>query len=207
MTEGRQDPLLVGAKSELVDARTKLVELKVRYTDDHVLVIRQKQMVEAALEVLYRERDHAVRELEIQLAEDIQIEDVFASARLDQTEAMAAYPDIERRVASIDLKIDTKRELLKSLQVRRGEVRLEADTDIRISNIIRLDEPSIELAVAGGKKALYLALAAVFAIVFGVVLAVFVENQDHRIYDAAKIESYLEVPVIGSISDTREIRG
>ena len=207
ITDEHHYPLLIGAKSELMEARTKLAELQVRYTEDYGLVTRQEQLVEVALQVFFRERDNFVRKLEIRLDEAFQVESVFNQARAENIEALANFPDIEMRVDSINLQIDTRRELLKSLQLRRGEVRLASETDVRISNIIRLDEPLIEMSVTGGKKVLYLMLATVFAIVLGMMVAIFIENQDHRLYDIEQVETRLEVPVIGAISAARKIKG
>jgi len=36
--------------------------------------------------------------------------------------------------------------------------------------------------------------------VLGFLIALFVENQDHRLHDQHKAEQYLQVPVLGAIS-------
>ncbi|MBU1675860.1 hypothetical protein KKA85_08785, partial [bacterium] len=69
-----------------------------------------------------------------------------------------------------------------------------------VSNIFRLDEPFITMSLVGSKKSIYLATAALLAMVLGLITGWFVDNQDHRIYDRSQAVQALNVPVLGSIS-------
>lgn len=188
------------AKGEYDDALRALNELRVRYQEDSEWVQRQHQLVDDARNKLHEERDAFVTHLEIELQQLWSTEVSLQQAVEEQKDMLIGYPDIERRVESIDLQISTQRDLLESLQMKRGEVRLSAESDLRISNITQLNEPSIKAGVGGGKKMLYLVMALVLALVIGLMAAVFIENQDHRIYDRRDAEQALEVPVLGAIS-------
>ncbi len=206
VNEGGRFPLLVDRKMAVEAAKKELAALRNRYQESFALVQDQIATLATARDALREEQQNFLRDLRIQLEEASMREAIFAKAIQDRQTALLTFPAIERQVDSINLLIDTKRDLLKSLQVRRGEARLRADTDRRISNIIPLDTPSLDLEVAGSKKVLYLALAGFFAIALGLMAALFVDSQDHRLYDQREVEHYLQIPVMGSISDAVEIK-
>ena len=117
---------------------------------------------------------------------------------------MAEYPEIARQIKSIDVTIETQMDLLELMQTKRGEVRLKSATDSRVSNIVPLNKPTISGFVIGSKKAIYLSLATIFGLVLGLIAALFIDSQDHRIFDKYQVQEYLELPVLGSISKTEE---
>jgi uncharacterized protein involved in exopolysaccharide biosynthesis len=197
---GGENLNLVGLKSKLDQRRADLAELRVRYQDDSEWVQRQLALIEAARVDLHLERNNYVHDLRIELDELRSTERSLAEAVSSQKAGLVGYPDVDRQVSSLDLQIDTQRQLLETLQTKRGEVRLKVGSDARISSIIPLNRPSLETSTAGSKKALYLALASLFALVLGFMGALFAENQDHRLYDRRRAEQYLEVPVLGAIS-------
>lgn len=197
-----QSTILVALKDRLDSAKAKLAELKVQYQDGSEWVLRQEQLVAAARHEFRRERDNYLEDLRIDLAEASQAETAYRQSVDAQKTILSDFPEIESRVEALDLRISMQRELAKSLQMKLGEVRMKAGSDHRISNILRLNEPAIESMVARGKKALYLGLACLFAVVLGLIGALFVDNQDHRLYDRHRLESALEVPVLASVSDS-----
>ncbi|MBK9303591.1 MAG: hypothetical protein IPM94_06830 [bacterium] len=67
-----------------------------------------------------------------------------------------------------------------------------------------LDEPFIARVVVGSKKFLYLVLSILFAITLSLIVAWFVDSQDHRILDRMQAERSLDVPVLGSISSDQK---
>ncbi|MBK7046983.1 MAG: hypothetical protein IPH48_10825 [bacterium] len=207
MTDGNTYNLLTEQRRELDAARTRLADLRTRYQEDYALVTRQKELVAVAERALRNVQSSYVRDIEIQLDEAKRVEGSFEAALSKQTQALVDFPEVEWRVESLNLQIETKRDLVKGLQLRRGEVRMRADTDRRISNIVPLDKPTIATAVAGSKKVLYLILASFLAIALGCMAALFVENQDHRLYSRRHVEQYLQLPVMGAITDQSKLKG
>ncbi len=199
-SRGGENLNLVGLKSKLDEQRSNLAKLRVQYQDDSEWVQRQLALVEAARTDLHQERNNYVHDLKIELDELRSAERSLGEAVSSQKAGLVGYPDIARQVSSLDLQIDTQRQLLENLQTKRGEVRLKVGSDARISSIVPLNQPSLETSAAGSKKALYLVLASLFALVLGFMGALFAENQDHRLYDRRRAEQYLEVPVLGAIS-------
>lgn len=196
-----QSAIVVGLKNRLEDLRAKLEELRTQYTDDAEWVHRQRALIEEARMAFRRERDNYIRDQQIDLAEAVNAERSYAEAITSLKAQLVGYPKIEARVDELDMRITTQRELLRSLQVKRGEVRLKAQSDSRVSSIVVLNQPVIETIVASSKKMLYLILASFFAVALGVIGAFFLDNQDHRLYDRQQVEAVLEVPVLASVSD------
>jgi len=206
VTDGPKYPMLMERKNAVEVAKSDLVDLRTKYQENYALVQRQLIVLSTERQALHDEQINFIVDLEIQLEEAILEENSYAAAIKARDDYIRTYPDVERQVDSINLKVDAKRDYLRSLQVRRGEYRLRADTDRRISNIIALDKPTIDMSVAGSKKALYLILAGIFALALGFMTALFVEAQDHRLYNKRQVEQHLEIPVMSSISSSFEFK-
>lgn len=192
-------------KGELDTKLAELASMRQRYNDTSEWVARLNGQIELLREEIVRERDDFVRSLEIDLAEAISIEQSFLNAHETQMHGVADYSKIRDRLETLDLRIDGLRQLLLSLDFKRGEVRLAANSDQRISDVLLIEEPVLDVPVGRGRKLLYLVISIVLALAMGLVAAFFVESNDHRIYDRRRAEMYLEVPVLGSLPDTTVI--
>jgi len=189
-------------KSELETRVSELSSLRVKYKDDSVWVLRQAELVDEARAVLIAERSSHVAELEINMAEALAKEDALRESVESQVLALEIYPQVQRQIESFDLQIESRRDLLESLQMKRGEVRLKSGSDQRISNLVQLNQPTINTRIGGSKKFLYIGVAFVFSIIVGLIIAIFVDNQDHRIYDRRQAAQMLDVPVLGTLSSS-----
>ena len=198
-----QNANIIDARANYDKATTSLMELRLTYRDGSPIVQRQVQFVQETRRIFHAIRGNFVRELEIDAAVAAAEENSLAESLGRYRADIQAYPAAERALATVDLQIEAKRELLKALQTKRGEVRLKVQGDQRISNITRLNEPAVRVGVGGGKKILYLFMAAIMAAVLGVLAALFVDMQDRRIYDPRQAEAALEMPVLGTISPAR----
>lgn len=198
-----QNANLIDARSRYDKATTDLMQLRSTYQEESPLVQRQISFVQETRRIFHQIRSDFIRDLEIDAAVAAAEETSLAESLGRYRSDIEAYPAVERELATIDLQIEAKRELLKALQTKRGEVRLKVQGDQRISNITRLNEPSVRAGVAGGKKMLYLVLATLMSGVLGVLTAFLVDLQDRRIYDPRQAEVALELPVLGSISPAR----
>lgn len=194
-----ENQTILGNRTALDKARIKLAELRTSYTEESVWVQRQIELESFAKSQLITARDAFVQDLEIELAGILEIERSLESAVIIQKAGLVGYPEVERQVSSLDMRIDTQRDLLETLQMKRGEVRLSAESDLRISNITKLDKPTLTSRVAGGRKLIYVVLAGFLGLALGLVAALFVENQDHRIYDSRQAANLLGLPVLGSV--------
>lgn len=203
----REKSTILAAKIILDEAIMDLAKLRMTYNDSSTFVVRQEEYVARAYKVFEGERNGIVTDLKIELeiarAKEISLLESLGDYKAELT----AFPDVERQVYAIDLQVDTQKELLKALQIKRGEVRLKAEGDQRISNITPLNEPSVGFDVASGKKFIYLIFTTVIGIILGLVVALLVDAQDHRIFDRRQAESALEIPVLGAISPSEMSSG
>jgi uncharacterized protein involved in exopolysaccharide biosynthesis len=179
--------------TELADLRSQMKPGSDR------IVTKERQLAEIWKEIS-RERDDYLRGLRISIEELAQQEQSYIESILAQESALEDYPDVQRRIEIIDMQVTSQLGLLKAMEMKRGEVQLKAGADIRVSNIFPLDAPFITNSLVGSKKSIYLATAAILALVLGIITGWFVDNQDHRIFDRSQAINALEVPVLGSIS-------
>ena len=201
-TQENQD--LLHLKMSLDAEKMALSKLLQEYNEDTEWVRRQQAVVAELKTRFDVERENFLRSVEIYLATARSRESSLAEAIAGQREVVGDYPLVAQKLSSIDASIDSQRDLLEILQTKRGEVRLKSATDARISNILRLDEPSISGLVGGAKKMIYLVLATLFGLTLGLLTAIFVENQDHRLYTRFQVEQHLEIPVLGTISHVED---
>lgn len=198
------DDDLRGLKTTYEARLAKMADLRSQYNEGAPQIERQQELIDSAKKDLDRGRSDLVEWLRLQLEEARSVEESLLESVRTQQAALQDYPRVARVVDSLNLQIKTRQELLESLQFKRGEVRLKSASDQRISNIVRINEPSIESVVAGSKKALYLGLATIFGLVLGLITAVLVDNQDHRVFGPRQVEQYLDTQVLGSVSSGRK---
>jgi len=178
----------------------ELAESRVRYKDDSVWVRRNEELVADTWRQISDERKAYMEELEIELAEVQGIEKSLQEAIDSQSRKFSIFPRVSQRVESLELQIATRQDLMENLQIKRGEVRLKAGSDQRISSLLLLNQPTLSMRVGGSKKMLYVGLAVVFALTLGLIVAIFIDNQDHRIFDRRQASQVLDVPVLGAVS-------
>jgi succinoglycan biosynthesis transport protein ExoP len=188
----------------LNEQQSKLVEIKQEYTENSPFVLRQQAVVDELLKSFREQRADYVKTLEIEVEAARRKELSLKDAVNTQRGLIARYPEVSQQLRSVDVSIDSQMDLLEILQTKRGEVRLKAASDRRVSNIVPLNTPSISGFVGGSKKLIYMSLATIFGLALGLIAALFVDNQDHRIYDKYQVQEYLEIPVLGSISSVEE---
>jgi uncharacterized protein involved in exopolysaccharide biosynthesis len=159
-------------------------------------------LISEARQVLKTERKYYISELEIELAEVEGQEEALREAVEEQTKSLVDYPRVQRLLTSYNLQVESRRDLLEGLQFKRGEVRLKASGDQRISNLVMLSGPTINNKIGGSKKILYIGVAFIFAFILGLIIAIFIDNQDHRIYNRRQASQVLDVPVLGTLSSS-----
>jgi len=182
------------------NARVALANLRKTYQDSSVHVKRQVEFVAEVREFFVEARGNLVKDLGVRLSISEAREASLLASLNQYKKDIEAFPALEKEIDSLDLQINTQRDLLKALNMKRGEVRLKAESDQRISNITPLNEPTVHFGVSGGKKIVYLLMTIVLAIILGVVVALLTDAQDHRIFDRRQAEVNLEIPVLGTIS-------
>jgi len=197
------DVVLAELRRNLDQLNAELAERRVQYPEESEWARRHTELIVRARAELHAERDDRLAELALELEELKTTENSLKEAVDGQARRLASFPAVQQRIQALEMQIDAKVNVMEALQVKRGEARVKAMADFRISNITILDEPTLDSWVTGGKKFLYLFLACGFALALGFIAAMFVENQDHRFLDQRQAGQYLEVPVLGSISSPK----
>ena len=187
-------------------AVAKMVQLRSQYREGSGFMERQQVVVDGLWQELSRVRANYLEDLRIAAAQLRSKERGYEEAIEQQMAKIRGMPEVQRKIESHQMRIESREELLEALQFKYGEVRLKAMTDSRISNLLVLDQPFIDAAVVGGKKYLYLVFAMAFSLVLGLACAWFVDNQDHRLFDRDQTERSLGVPVLGAISAEQPVK-
>jgi uncharacterized protein involved in exopolysaccharide biosynthesis len=191
-------------KAELDSKLTKIAEMRQHYKDDSVFIERERAQLDLIRDELVRERERYLQSLRVEVARVRAIEESYRESHQRQLAGMDGYSAVSGRLEILNLQIDGLKRLLQNLQMKHGEVRMFADSDVRITDVFIIEEPTLDVPVGRGRKILYLIISVVLAISMGLVAAFFVESNDHRIYDRRRAELYLEVPVLGSLPDTTQ---
>lgn len=189
-------------KAELDSRVARLVTLRDSYQEDSVFIQRELQQIAALQTELNRERERYLQTLRVRLDEARSVEQSYFAAQQGQAQHLESFPLVRGRIETLDLRIDGLRRLFQNQQQKLGEVRMAAESDVRISDVKLIENPVLDVPIGRGRKILYLLIAAFLAIALALVVAFFVESNDHRIYDRRRAELYLEVPVLGSLPDT-----
>jgi uncharacterized protein involved in exopolysaccharide biosynthesis len=172
------------------------------HTDDSIPARRQRSIVERALERLHLEEVAYVESVGLQLRSALGREQTLR----DQVETLrlanARGPEAESRISRVDVEMESLRSLLRDIQGKLGEVRLNQMADERVSSVTSLTDPEMVLSLSGGKTMVYFSMIAFFAIALGIVVALILESMDHRIYHPKDIEENLKLPVFASVTRT-----
>ena len=195
-----QNSNLVGAREAYDNAVLEMAKMRMSFNDSSEFVKRQEIYLTQAKDLFLTLRNAKIAEMEIELEAAKSEETSLAESLADYRAGLLSYPAIERDLYAVDLEIESKKDLLEALQLKRGEIRLKAFGDQRISNITRLNQSTLDFGIQGGKKIIYLLLVSFIGLVLSFVVGMLVDNFDHRIFDVHQAEEHLQAPVLGAIS-------
>jgi uncharacterized protein involved in exopolysaccharide biosynthesis len=181
--------------------------MRTEFPEESPKVQRQLQLIAETRALLLDAIDDYITAYESDIDALRQREETLL-AQIDGLEkTIDEVPGVYQHVSLIDMELQAKNKLIEDLQIKAGEVRLNAMADERVSRIIKLTDPEIERVVTGGRMLAYFVLVSLFGFLFSIVVAFAVDRQDHKIYHPSNIEQYLEVPVLGVVTDAkRQIR-
>lgn len=192
---------MLNAKAQLEQLRSQLASLLTRYTDSHVEVQRTRERIEEAKRVLLFEVDNYIDTFEREV-EALRVKEHNMEAQIQELQlAMTAVPELSRQVSLFDTEVTAKTQLLKDLQVKRGEVLINTGADERIASIIRLTEPEIETVISGARRFVYFALIVFFGLFLALAVAIVIDARDHRLHAPHRIETQLGLPVLAAVSE------
>jgi uncharacterized protein involved in exopolysaccharide biosynthesis len=202
-----QNTMLLATKTLIAGYYDDLNRMRTEFPEESPKVQRQLQLIAETRALLLDAIDDYITAYESDIDALRQREETLL-AQIDGLEkTIDEVPGVYQHVSLIDMELQAKNKLIEDLQIKAGEVRLNAMADERVSRIIKLTDPEIERVVTGGRMLAYFVLVSLFGFLFSIVVAFAVDRQDHKIYHPSNIEQYLEVPVLGVVTDAkRQIR-
>lgn len=191
---------IMDAKYRVDEQQDKLNQLMTTFAPNSVEIRRQRDLLENTRTILANSIDSFIKSYEGEVAALGQKESSIQRQLDGLRAAQEAAPEVYSQISMIDTDIQSHREVLEALQVKSGEVRMNEMADERVSRIIKLTEPKIERAVSSSKKFAYFGLVAFFGLLFSLIVAFLIDQQDHRMYTRRDVEEYLDIPVLGTIT-------
>lgn len=216
---GGQDEQLKTLRAKLTELNTKVIEARLRFTEDHPTLISLLQQRDA-LNKLYTEQLARVSPANSSIqsnsvAGDQISQDLTAKLLANETERSAIENKLKEvqsqrvqlqvRLAKLPIQqqpliaLSRQREeataSLKSLQSKLEEARIaEAQ---KVSNIRIIEEAKPPMIASSPKRSAVLALATVFGTVLGTGVMLLLEVTDNTLKDASEAEELLNLPLLG----------
>lgn len=191
---------LVGWRDIVGKHQDEMNNILALHTDDSIPARRQQDLLDRSLEGLRQEERAYVESLRLQLMNLQNREQTLREQVEHLRERTTRAPDAYRQISLLDVEIESLRGLLKDLQGKRGEVRISELADERVSSLVPLTDPELDMIFSGGKTMFYFVLIVFFGIALGVVAALITENMDHRVYGPVDVEEHLQLPVFASVT-------
>jgi len=190
---------LVDLRKLVIEQENTLNRLKSIHTIDSIPVRQQQELLDTAIESLYREEKAFVESVRIELEiarskERILSDQVGVYEERQQNAPQAAY-----LISMIDAETNSMHDVMENLQGKLVEVRIAGQADERVSSIIPLTKPTLSEVISSGKSLLYFMMLVFFALALGVTAAFVLEILDHRISSSEEITEHLQIPVFASI--------
>jgi uncharacterized protein involved in exopolysaccharide biosynthesis len=172
------------------------------HTPESIPARRHQTLVDRSLEGLRETQASFVESIRLEYEAAQSRERTLAEQAATLTVSTARGPVAESKITMVDVEIESLRELLKDVQGKLGEVRLNQTADERVSSVTRLTDPEGIYSLSGGKTVIYFVVIAVFALALGIVAALILASMDHRVYHPRDVEDKLRLPVFASVSRT-----
>jgi len=170
------------------------------HTEESLPIRRQRELIKRDMRSLLTEESAYVESFRIALESVIAKEKSVKLQVKEQATRNSKAPGVYQEVSLLDIELASLRDLMKELQGKRGEVRLDQMADERVSSIVVLNEPELELVFGGGQKAIYFVLIVIIGLVLGAVTAFILDGMDHRIYSPKDVSNKLNLPVLANVS-------
>lgn len=205
---------VVGRDPEIEAMRTRLAELRKRYTAEHPEVVRAVQELAALEETrtgpATTARDVEMREIELR-ARARALDGRIAAARdhLQQIRSsmssyesqIAAMPQRERQMSELMRDYEVTQEAYDELLGRRHytQVTQRLSRSSRGLSFVVVDPPRVPTAPAGPERWRPILMGLVIGLTMAVLLTLFVEQVDTTMDDVDEVEQVMSMPVLAAI--------
>jgi capsular exopolysaccharide synthesis family protein len=190
-------PLLGDLRRVYAEEQRRLAELRARYEDRHPLVQQQSSKVDQVLRELSREVETALRAAELRVAESERDEKKVLGE-------LAALKQEGLRISRLEIEYNKLKRDADSFQKQYG-VLLNRSKEtgmayrLSLSHLNVLDYARLPKSTVSPRKRLTFAVAAVLALLLGVLLAFVLDALDRTLKSPEDIERHLGLPLLGRL--------
>ncbi len=191
------DQIVFQLKKELVTQRTAYFASLGRYTEVHPEVRALKDRVELLENELRREVESYARHLEARVEVLKAVEESLLGTLQYTDSELSDYPSKEARLSSFDRVIEALRADYSALVDKQMTARIER-SGTSDWNVMIL-QPAGRPQQLRTNDWVRLALIPGMSLLVGIALAFLLDGLDHSLKDATEVESYVNLPVLGSL--------
>lgn len=215
---GRQNPVIEGIKSKLMDLRMQEVDLAARYPDNHRPLQEIREQIAASEAYLSRELAGANVEVTTginQTYQTLQME--LASAQSELNSQVAMQRALEKELADRKTRLQEllsheleEKELQRETQLLQSEymeyrdnlqraVRAAEMDRNKVANVSIVQNPTFGTTPVNPRKGLEVMLSVIIALIGAALSALVFESMSHSLRDDADVEKNIGVQVLATI--------
>ena len=195
---------MAGGRGRLDDEERELSRMLSLHPADSPPVRRQQEIVDKMRETLQGMVQDYITSQEIELAAKRTQANILQAQLNEVQTAREAIPNAYRQITLIDAQVRAKTRVLEEVQMKHGEVMLNAMADERVNRLIKVTEPEIVTVISSARRFMYMGMLAIFGLVMGIMVALIVDRSDHRIHNTTALAEVVDAPVLGAVSVHRD---
>ena len=220
---GRQNAIIEGIKSKLMELRMQEMDLSSRYSDSHRPLQEVRGQIAASEELLRREQSGAGEEVTTGVNNTYQLLQIdLASARSELDSHLAMQRTLDRELATRKTELQalldqelTERELERETALLQQEymeyrnnlqraVRDEQMDRSKVANVSIVQSPTFGTTPVNPMKALEISIGVLMALIGGMLSALISESMKHSFKDSVDVEKNIGVQVLATIPKQKQ---
>jgi capsular exopolysaccharide synthesis family protein len=213
ITQGHADALPAIINSKMVESlkenldtlQTQDASMSGRFKADYPPMAELSAKIKATREALRREVASIVASINAQYAASLKDERALDDELKGEKDLALGLNDAGVRYAILQREADTNKQLYNAVLKRMKDV--EVTADLHASNVSVVDRATAPSVSSSPREARDLLAAALLGLMAGIGLTFLIEQHDDTFKDSGEVESYLRVPLLGTIPDFRRLRG
>lgn len=197
--------IVQGLKESLDALQTQYLSMSSQFKPDYPAMLALSAKIKGTRDALAREVGNVVASVKTQYGASIKDEEALDAELKREKDFAFGLNDAAVKYAILKREVDTNNQLYNAVLKRMKDIDLAGD--VHGSNISIVDMASAPSAPSSPKERRDLLEATLLGLMVGVGLAFLLEWQDHTFRDPNDAESYLRVPVLGTVPDMQRVRG
>lgn len=191
------DPTIQALRAQVDDLDAKYASLLTRFTNEYPDVMQLHAQLNAARQRLHEEIQRTVHGIELEYQTAVSKEKQLSAAVEDQKNHLLTLRDAGVEYAILARDVETNRELYDSVVGLMKNIGVAGQ--IRISNVVVVDQAAPPLWPSSPQKVLCLTVSAVGGLLLGICLAFLLDTADDTFDSPERIEAQLRVPTLAVV--------